>query len=153
MSRGPHWPRRMWPARWPCCCRPRPGCRLIGQQAALQAGAVDLGPAGADNDYGSGRLDVLASYNWLRSTPDFGVAVTPAAVSVQPGGTATYTVTVTRSGGFTGDVALSLSGLPGSFNPLVVAGGVGTAVLTVVAPATTGTTPLVITGSSGALSS
>jgi hypothetical protein len=61
-------------------------------------------------------------------------------------------VTVTSSGGFTGDVALSLSGLAGSFNPPVVSGGVGTAALTVVAPATPGTTALVVTGSSGAVS-
>ena len=129
-----------------------PGLSADGQQAALQAGAVDLGPAGADNDYGAGRLDVLASYNWLRSTPDFSVTVTPAAVSVLPGGTATYTVAVTSSGGFTGDVALSLSGLAGSFNPPVVVGGVGTAALTVVAPSTLGTTALVVTGTSGVVS-
>ncbi|WP_405072085.1 S8 family serine peptidase [Kribbella sp. NBC_01510] len=129
-----------------------PGLSADGQQAALQAGAVDLGPAGADNDYGAGRLDVLASYNWLRSTPDFSVTVTPAAVSVLPGGTATYTVTVASSGGFTGDVALSLSGLAGSFNPPVVVGGVGTAALTVVAPSTLGTTALVVTGTSGVVS-
>ena len=129
-----------------------PGLSADRQQTALQAGAVDLGPAGADNDYGAGRLDVLASYNWLRSTPDFAVAVSPAATTVQPGGTATYTVTVTSSGGFTGDVGLSLSGLPGSFNPPVVVGGSGSAVLSVAGPPTTGTTSLVITGSSGAVS-
>jgi subtilisin family serine protease len=129
-----------------------PGLSADRQQAALQAGTVDLGPAGADNDYGAGRLDVLASYNWLRSTPDFSVSVPPAAVSVLPGGTANYTVTVTSSGGFTGDVALSLSGLAGSFNPPVVVGGVGTAALTVVAPSTLGTTALVVTGTSGAVS-
>jgi subtilisin family serine protease len=129
-----------------------PGLSADRQQTALQAGAVDLGPAGADNDYGTGQLDVLASYNWLRSTPDFAVAVTPAAVSVLPGGTATYTVTVSSSGGFAGDVALSVSGLPGSFDPSVVTGGAGSAVLTVVGPATTGTRALVITGTSGAVS-
>jgi uncharacterized membrane protein len=94
----------------------------------------------------------LASYDWVRNTPDFAVAVTPASVSVQPGGTATYNVTVSSSGGFAGDVALSVSGLPGSFNPSVVIGGAGSAVLTVVGPTATGTTPLVVTGTSGALS-
>jgi len=129
-----------------------PGLTADQQRSALQAGAVDLGPVGPDNDYGSGRLDVLASYNWLRNTPDFAVSVTPAAVSVLPGGTATYNVTVSGSGGFTGDVALSVSGLAGSFSPAVVAGGSGSSVLTVVAPTTTGTSSLVITGSSGAVS-
>ncbi|MEU4191729.1 S8 family serine peptidase [Kribbella sp. NPDC026611] len=129
-----------------------PGLSADRQQAALQAGATDLGVTGPDNDYGSGRLDVLASYNWLRNTPDFGVAVTPASVTVQPGGTATYAVTVSNSGGFTGDVALSLGGLAGSFSPPVVAGGAGTATLTVTAPTTPGTTSLVVTGTSGSVS-
>ncbi|MEU4291678.1 S8 family serine peptidase [Kribbella sp. NPDC026596] len=129
-----------------------PGLSADRQQAALQSGAVDLGPTGADNDYGSGRLDVVASYNWLQSTPDFSVAVTPAAVSVLPGGTATYTVTITSSGGFSGDVALSVSGLPGTFNPPVVVGGAGTSVLTVTGPASTGTNSLVITGTNGQVS-
>ena len=35
------------------------------QRDALLTGAVDLGPAGPDNSYGYGRLDVQASYNWL----------------------------------------------------------------------------------------
>jgi hypothetical protein len=61
-------------------------------------------------------------------------------------------VTVASSGGFTGDVALSLSGLAGSFNPPVVVGGTGTAALTVVAPSTLGTTGLVVTGTSGVVS-
>ncbi|MGW6278600.1 S8 family serine peptidase [Kribbella sp. NPDC055071] len=129
-----------------------PGLPADRQQAALQAGVVDLGPPGADNDYGTGRLDALASFNWLRSTPDFGLSVAPASVTVQPGGTATYTVTVTSSGGFSGDVALSLSGLPGTFDPPVVHGGAGAVTLTVAAPMTTGTNSLVITGSSGAVS-
>jgi len=39
------------------------------QEAALQNGAVDLGPAGADNDFGQGRIDLLASYQWLEANP------------------------------------------------------------------------------------
>ncbi len=35
------------------------------QQSALIQGAFDLGAAGADNDTGFGRLDALASYQWL----------------------------------------------------------------------------------------
>ncbi|MFF0268202.1 S8 family serine peptidase [Kribbella sp. NPDC004536] len=129
-----------------------PGMSADRQQAALQAGAVDLGTTGPDNDYGTGRLDALASYNWLRSSPDFAVAVSPSAATAQPGSTATYTVTVSGSGGFSGDVALSVSGLPGTFSPSVVASGNGTSVLTVTAPASTGTTQLVVTGSSGSVS-
>jgi hypothetical protein len=45
-------------------------------------------------------------------TPDFGVTLAPASRAVVPGGSAAYTATVTPSNGFTGQVALSLSGLP-----------------------------------------
>ncbi|TCN44294.1 subtilase family protein [Kribbella orskensis] len=130
-----------------------PGLTADRQVSALQQGAVDLGPAGADDSYGSGRLDVLASYNWLRSTPDFAVAVAPASATTQPGGSAQYTVTVSGSGGFSDDVGLSLTGLPAggtaTFDPPVVTGGSGTSRLTVVAPATTGSSALTITGTSG----
>ena len=41
---------------------------------------------------------------------DFAVSVSPASQTVNPGNAANYTVTVTPSGGFTGNVALSVSG-------------------------------------------
>jgi subtilisin family serine protease len=37
------------------------------QESALILGAVDLGTAGADNDTGYGRLDLLAAYQWLQA--------------------------------------------------------------------------------------
>jgi subtilisin family serine protease len=42
-----------------------PGLPLFIQEQALLHGAVDLGDYGADNMYGYGRLDLLASYQWL----------------------------------------------------------------------------------------
>ncbi len=45
-------------------------------------------------------------------TPDFNVSLSPASRALAPGGSTTYTATVTPSNGFTGQVALSLSGLP-----------------------------------------
>jgi subtilisin family serine protease len=35
------------------------------QEAALVHSTVDLGDPGPDNDYGYGRIDLLAAYNWL----------------------------------------------------------------------------------------
>jgi subtilisin family serine protease len=35
------------------------------QETALFSGTVDLGPTGPDNDFGEGRLDILAAYQWL----------------------------------------------------------------------------------------
>ncbi len=42
-----------------------PGLSVEQQRAALIATCQDLGKAGPDNDYGYGRLDVLAAYQWL----------------------------------------------------------------------------------------
>jgi subtilisin family serine protease len=128
------------------------------QVAALQHGAVDLGPAGPDNAYGHGRLDILSAYQNVVVTPDFTVSVSPASAGAPPGGDASYTVTVTPQAGFTGDVALSMSGLTPSqatwsFVPATVAGGSGTSQLTISPSAglAPGTYPLTVTGTSGGL--
>jgi subtilisin family serine protease len=133
-----------------------PGLPADRQEAALESGAVDLGASGLDTSFGYGRLDVLAAYQWLDSTPDFTVAVSPSSVSIQPGGTASYSVSVVSVNGFAGDVSLSLAGLPASqaswsFSPAVVPGGSGSSQLTVTTSAaiTPGTYPLTITGSGG----
>ena len=92
----------------------------------------------------------------LFAPPDFSLAVTPAAQTVSAGNNATYTVTITSSNGFNGDVALSASGLlPGigaSFNPASIVGG-GTSTLTLSTSNLTALAnyPLTITGISGGL--
>jgi subtilisin family serine protease len=132
-----------------------PGLSADQQAAALQGSAVDLGAAGLDNNFGYGRLDVLAAYHQVATTPDYTVGVSPSSVTVAAGGQASYGVTVTGVNGFAGDVALSLNGLPSSvgsatFSPAVVSGG-GPSQLTVTtsASAPPGTYPLTITGTSG----
>jgi subtilisin family serine protease len=131
-----------------------PGLSADRQEAALQSGAVDLGAAGPDNNYGSGRLDVFAAYQWLASTPDFTVSVSPSSATVAAGGTASYSVSIAGVNGFVDDVTLSLSGLTAaqatwSFSPAVIQGGSGGAQLDVTTSATIapGTYPLTITGS------
>lgn len=42
-----------------------PNLNVTQQEAALLNSAVDLGAPGADNDFGAGRLDLLAAYQWL----------------------------------------------------------------------------------------
>jgi hypothetical protein len=128
------------------------------QQAALESGAADLGPAGLDPAYGRGRLNVLAAYDWARTAPDFQVAASPASATVAAGGTASWTVTVTPVNGFTGDVSLTLGGLTAgqgtwAFTPAVVPGGAGTGQLTVTTAAgiAPGTYPLRVTGTNGSL--
>ena len=89
--------------------------------------------------------------------PDFSIAASPASQTVTQGGGTSYTATVTASGGFTGVVSFSVSGLPsgasGSFNPTSVTGS-GASTLSVSTSSTTpaGTYTLTITGTSGTLS-
>jgi hypothetical protein len=90
-------------------------------------------------------------------TPDFSITATPASQTVTAGAGTSYTATVTASGGFTGSVAFSVSGLPtgagASFNPTSVTGS-GSSTLSVSTSTTTpaGTYTLTVTGTSGTLS-
>jgi len=52
------------------------------QESAITSGAADLGSAGFDTTYGYGRLDLLASYNWL--TGPQGLLVIPALLTAAP---------------------------------------------------------------------
>jgi subtilisin family serine protease/uncharacterized membrane protein len=128
------------------------------QEAALDSSALDLGPVGVDNDYGNGRLDVLAAYQRLASVPDFTVSASPASVTVSPGGSTSLAVSISGTNGFSGDVSLSLAGLSGSqagwsFAPPIVAGGGGASQLSVTTASTIapGSYPLTITGMSGSM--
>ncbi|HZU31518.1 MAG TPA: hypothetical protein VFB79_10405 [Candidatus Angelobacter sp.] len=88
------------------------------------------------------------------SAPNFSLSASPASVSVTQGSTATSTITETASGGFTGSVTLSASGLPSGVtatfgtNPTT-----STSVVTFTASstATLGTATVTITGTSGTL--
>lgn len=88
--------------------------------------------------------------------PDFSIAAAPASQTVIRGASTTYTVTVGSLNGFTGTVALSVSGLPSrataTFSPTSVAGS-GTSTLTVTTNrrSLAGTSTLTITGTSGSL--
>ena len=90
------------------------------------------------------------------ATPDFSVGVSPGSQAVIQGNAVNYNVTITASGGFSGNVGFSVSGLPAgasaTFNPTTVAGS-GTSVMNVSTLASTaaGTYPLTITATSGNL--
>jgi hypothetical protein len=135
-----------------------PGVGVERQEAALENGAVDLGPAGPDNDSGYGRLNVLGAYNWLTTAPDFSVSATPGSASTVPGGSASFTVDVAAINGFAGDVALSLSGLVASqatwtLTPSTIAAGTGTSTLSVAVASSlaAGSYRLAVAGTSGTL--
>jgi hypothetical protein len=85
------------------------------------------------------------------STPDFSLGANPASVS----GSGTSVITVTGSGGFSGNVALSASGVPAgataSFSAASVAAG-GTSTLSLnPGTATAGTYPITVTGTGGTI--
>jgi len=88
------------------------------------------------------------------STPDYALSESPTSVSAVQGGSATTTVTVTPSGGFTGSVSLAASGLPtgvtASFSPTSTT-STSTLTLTASSTATAGTSTVTITGTSGSL--
>jgi len=75
-----------------------PNLSVADLRTALTNSAVDLGPAGADNDFGSGRIDVLAAYNLVASgaLPTATPTLTPAITST-PSPTATPTATPTSA--------------------------------------------------------
>ena len=89
-------------------------------------------------------------------TPGFEVLASPSSQSIGRSASVNYTVTVSPSGGFTGTVALSASGLPSgataSFNPTSITSS-GTATLTVTTNNTIagGSYPITVTGASGSL--
>ena len=76
----------------------------------------------AINSYGS---PTSSPYSFTTAAavtvPDFSISVTPPSQTIAPGGSATYTVTVTALNGFNSSVALSATGLPSgagaSFTP------------------------------------
>jgi len=76
------------------------------QAAAAVAHAVSVGP-----DMGNGRLDLVQALQAL-SPQDFTISAAPVASTINGGQPATYTVTLTPSGGLNQTVSLSCGGLP-----------------------------------------
>ena len=132
-----------------------PGLTAAQQEAALEQGAQDLGPSGPDNSFGFGRLDVLGAYN-AASQPGFSVSVSPSSGSTAPGGSVPYSINGDSFNGFSGSVALSLSGLSAAqatwaFAPAEIVGGSGASQLTIATASSlpVGSYPITITATSG----
>src|SRR5262245_8074357 len=84
---------------------------------------------------------------------DFSLAAAPATINA--GASGTSTITITRSGGFTGTVNLAASGQPANvtvtLNPAAATGGTSTANITVGASVPAGTYPITITGTAAGI--
>ncbi|HEX5082157.1 MAG TPA: xyloglucanase [Blastocatellia bacterium] len=89
------------------------------------------------------------------SNPNFALSPNPSSLTINRGANGTSTITVTRSGGFTGGVTLSASGLPAgvtaSFNANPVTGESGALTLAASTTATLGAATVTITGTGGGL--
>ncbi|PYX94132.1 MAG: hypothetical protein DMG67_02285 [Acidobacteria bacterium] len=102
-----------------------------------------------------GNAGILRAWRLPTTESFFTVSATPSSQTVNQGSSATYNVNVGSVNGFTGNVNLTVSGLPsaatGSFSTNQITGGSGSSTLTVSTSSTTpgGTYTLTITGTSG----
>jgi len=98
----------------------------------------------------------LATFVQVISQPDFSVAATPSSRTVPPGTGTSYSVSVTPSNGFSGNVTFNVSGLPSgatpTFSPSSVTGsGSSTLSVSTSNSTTPGSYPLTLTATSGSL--
>jgi subtilase family serine protease len=105
----------------------------------------------------SGSLSHSAAVTLVVATPDFALSVTPASRTLNVGNNTTYTATVSSVAGFSGTVALTVTGMfggaTGKFNPSSIIGGSGSSTFTVATSPLTlpATYTLTIIGKSGSL--
>ena len=88
--------------------------------------------------------------NGTEPTPTIDITVTPTTATVNQGGNTTVNVALTRSGGFTGDVALAIeaptgSGITGTAAPATLGSSVTSSVVTLNAGATAPTGAVTVT--------
>jgi uncharacterized membrane protein len=145
-----------------------------GVTAAFSPTAVAAGGSSTLNltaaswaSVGSTNLTITGTGEGLTGTLPIGLGVTatgftlsanPESVAVLPGASATTAVSVAANGAFAGNVSLAVAGLPvgvtAAFSPTAVAaGGTATLRLTAAASAAPSSGSIVLTGSSGSLTS
>ena len=102
----------------------------------------------------SGNLTHTTTVTLVVGSPDFALSASPAGQTVLQAGSTSYGITINPTGGFNGQVTLSVSGLPsgatGSFAPNPAATS-STLSVTASISTPTGTYTLTITGVSGTL--
>jgi uncharacterized repeat protein (TIGR01451 family) len=113
-----------------------------------------------DNTSGDYVYFTFAQTQGADAIPDFQLTATPPSQTVAPGSNADYNLTLTPSSGFTGQIALSITGLPTGANAIFNPSSVNitdatakssTLSLTTSAATPVGTYPLTITAISGSL--
>jgi endoglucanase len=121
--------------------------------------AATLGPATVTITGTAGGLTRTSTINLTvsePSTPDFALSASPSSLTVNRGASGTSTVTIARTGGFTGSVGFTASGLPAgvsaTFAPVSSTGAGTTLTLAASSTATLGAAAVTVTGSGGGLS-
>jgi hypothetical protein len=121
--------------------------------------AGDIGPGtGATThtwtDQFAGQAHSVSGANFNSAAPNFVLSSSPSSRSISAGASTSYAISITQTGGFSGQVSLSVSGLPsgatGSFTPNPTAASSSLAVTTSGSVAI-GTYPLTVTAVSGTL--
>ena len=127
---------------------------IVTTAASLAPGSYALTITGT----GGGLARTASVTLVVKAQLDFALSAMPGLIRTSLGGSATYTVSATPPNGFGPDVKLSLSGLTRSqgswaFTPATIAGGSGSAQLsvTVAASLPAGSYPLTVTGKGGGL--
>lgn len=128
------------------CSAPATGCTFSPQTVApggtstlsVAAGALAVGTNSITISATDGTNSHTASPTiTVNAAPDFALSASPSSLSVNAGQTASYTLTLTASGGFSSAVSLACSGAPSgtscSFSPASVtpSGGSATATVTI----------------------
>jgi len=127
---------------------------VVTTSASTPTGSYTLTLSGQS---GSDIKSTTIQLNVNSSAGDFSGSITPTSQSVASGTDASFGVSITPSGGFTGNVNLSVSNLPPgagvSFSPgNVITGGSGSAALTIsTAGVVPGTYSVLVTGVSGGI--
>jgi hypothetical protein len=96
-----------------------PNLTAAQQEAALTGSAVDIGEPGPDNQFGYGRLDILAAHQWLQSPPTT-TTTTSSTTTTAPTTTTTTAATTTTTAPTT-----TTTSIPGLFADGFESGGVG----------------------------
>jgi serine protease len=102
----------------------------------LQRTAKPLSGGSCGVGCGSGLIDAEAALAALATPvePNFALSLSPATLSLEVGESVSTEVLISRSGGFSGEVAFSIAGLPGglsaSFTPSSTAGSASRLTLT-----------------------
>ena len=125
---------------------------MAGLAAGTYNGTITISATGATNT--PLNFPVTLTVN-AATLPDFSLSASPSSQTVAPGDSTSYNVNVTRFGGFSDPVDLSLSGLPAglgaSFSPNPATGSSSTMTVTTSGAAPTGSYTITITGTSGVL--